>query len=266
MTPLLGRLVLGCLMTTGAAIAVLGLAPGALAQSSANEIEPVAFSGTPTPDDIIRVCNLPRVVDPNSPHVETRSDLNPSAPSTRPIGAGMPFRIEVTIIQGTGQNPDRISFVDLSEESQFDDTPGIEAVSVEGSGGANIYCNIGTIEDSDLRPPGNNATSVSFFWVLGPCGLPGDDALDNVCAEYNPNPGDISADIVQAILDEPEQPINLCGCTTPVFFCNPDPAFAENDNIVSCPFSGATGLQGEAFISGASPACKNIGGFNVCGF
>jgi len=220
-------------------------------------VTPVQFTGTPAGQDVVKVCNLPIVAQPNSPAVV---DIN-----SPPQNAGTIFHsstdngwfaVELRLTQS---KPPLVTFFERSHPSspppapyssvsdQFHDTPGIEAVVMQGPQLANIYCYLNSQGDSDLTTAGGSSlTHVSVYWVRGPCGLTDQTQLPAVCTAYSANPlysttpFELSA-ILPAHLGatQSKTAVNLCGCNGSVpRFCDPSKAAGT---------AGSCNPTGEAF-------------------
>ena len=274
------------LLAGGAAIIALGLCHGAFggAPVSTNTIEPVAFAGVPTQADILKVCNLPKVANPISPFgllVSTQAPVNVQSQAASADGK---YVVNITVTQ---KNPTRFKYEDVSPVpgfpagtpfpadlstlstfpvipgDQFYGTRGTEAVSITDGQNTNIYCGDGVIRDQNLGPMGNNATSITFWWVAGPCGLAN---TSTVCSAYSSPPANV---VVRATLDVPDAPLNNCGCTQTLQLCNTKLLGVANalNNVVLCNFSGHNGPAGfgaEAVLFGHSPLCMTIGNRTYC--
>ena len=260
---------------------------------SGNTIEPIPFSGTPTASDIQRVCGLPTVSSPLAPapgvvelRVLTLAPINTPQFNQVQTSDGYTYLVRVIVRQ---KNPTLFEFEDLSAVpgfatgtpfpnplsfpgllmppgDQFHGTRGTEAVSVTAGAATNIYCGDGVIRDSNVGPPGNNATQISFWWVAGPCGL-NDSTVTSVCSTYGSSA--TNPLVLTATQDKVNGASNSCGCQQTLQMCNSKllgVAPAAN-NIVACNFQGDNGPSGfasEAILFGHSPLCRTLAGKTYC--
>jgi len=258
---------------------------------SANTIEPIPFAGTPTAADIRTVCGLPTVSNPIVPsgivevRVATLAPVNTTGVYFVDTSDGYRYQVNVTVLQ---KNPTIFKYEDVSAVpgfatgivfppdlsglglmppgDQFHGTRGTEAVSVTSGSATNIYCGDGVIRDTNLGPPANNASQISFWWVAGPCGLNSSN-VSSVCSIY----GSTSALplIITATQDKVSGAWNSGGCQQTLQLCNSkllNVPQADN-NIVACNFqgdNGPSGFQSEAILFGHSPLCRTLAGKTYC--
>lgn len=259
-------------------IVTLGMVHAAFAVVSGNGIVPIEVAGNITAAVIIQVCNLPNVVSP-SPVALGTNTLAPVNTPDQIISADMNYAVNLTVTQ---KNPTRINYEDVSPVpdfplgtpfpnpppdpitgDQFRGTRGTEAVAVTSGNTTNVYCGDAVFRDEQLGPPGNNASSITFWWVAGPCGL--DPAsLAVVCGEYNTPV--VTAAFVRATQDVDDSPVNACGCTQTLQLCNDvlDATGSASGNVVFCDLDPVVDFQVEGVIIGNSPACPKIGGKTYC--
>jgi hypothetical protein len=252
-------------MATGVVFAV-----ALISQASAQTAEgvlPIVVEGNATCATVAAACGL---VDPTSLQISPPKNTANTI-FTHPSGN---YKIVLTVTGST------VKFVDTSPLSQQRDTSGVEAVIVRGSSTANLYCRVNWVTDEGLVSPNLQVNQVTFCWSAGSCKVP-EDRVATACNAYNADPSNRKADILQAILDEPSLPANLCGCPSAqgqprlVRACDPTlpqtQRFAENAAGVCNPTSSGgnlSGLQAETTAITGSNSCilKQSGGtyYRVC--
>jgi hypothetical protein len=244
-----------------ATMAVAGFDTRAFAQTSDGGVVPEVFAGnvTCTTPEIVAYCDLSNPVElAITPPKNNATNIFTTGNVTRPAFSGR-FEIALTV---AGNNT--FSFVDQSlrntsppggtppffpAENQQADTPGVECVISRSSSLANVYRRVNWPSDSGLMPPSGSLGQIRFCWSEGAC----KETQTNVgtsCGDWNENDSTPGADFLQGHLATPEQPINLCGCFSPVRLC--DSTVPAEEGGCFAAGSGLTSIDTQAATTASS--------------